>query len=315
MQPAKNLRVTRFSPDASQTTYEMVWPDGLREEIVGRDALLEIIKDERKLARITAKSEEPIRQMMREVRRALDEQAELLHPVKPRVLFAALGEQHAEQIARIANEAGIPTDHLHHSMSDSRIRSVRQRFESDSGDLQGVVQLKMLGQGYDFPPIAAVVPFRPYGSFGEFYQFVGRGIRIVTDPALAGRVGPGEQSLDLIYHAELGLDEHVQTIYEENEMDPLPVRELGGGEDTGPPGGPESTGPGGDGAVERPETFVLFERGAIERRVLHDAERVEQRRREREREALAQSYAAYASSTPNPVSFDQYVEIVRKMHE
>ncbi len=315
MQPAKNLRVTRFSPDASQTTYEMVWPDGLREEIVGRDALLEIIKDERKLARITAKSEEPIRQMMREVRRALDEQAELLHPVKPRVLFAALGEQHAEQIARIANEAGIPTDHLHHSMSDSRIRSVRQRFESDSGDLQGVVQLKMLGQGYDFPPIAAVVPFRPYGSFGEFYQFVGRGIRIVTDPALAGRVGPGEQSLDLIYHAELGLDEHVQTIYEENEMDPLPVRELGGGEDTGPPGGPESTGPGGDGAVERPETFVLFERGAIERRVLHDAERVEQRRREREREALAQSYAAYASSTPHPVSFDQYVEIVRKMHE
>lgn len=48
---AKNLRVTRFAPDASETTYEMVWPDGRREEIVGRDALLEVIKDERKLAR------------------------------------------------------------------------------------------------------------------------------------------------------------------------------------------------------------------------------------------------------------------------
>jgi len=32
---------------------------------------------------------------MREVRRALDEQAHLLHPVKPRVLFSALGERHA----------------------------------------------------------------------------------------------------------------------------------------------------------------------------------------------------------------------------
>ncbi len=53
---AKNLRVQRFAPDVAQTTYEMVWPDGRREEIIGRDALLEIIGDERKLARITAKS-------------------------------------------------------------------------------------------------------------------------------------------------------------------------------------------------------------------------------------------------------------------
>lgn len=311
---AKNLRVSRFSPDASQTTYEMVWSGGLKEEIVGRDALLEIIKDERKLAGITAKSEEPIRQVMREVRRVLDEQAELLHPVKPRVLFAALGERHAEQLARIANEAGIPTDHLHHSMSDSRVSSVRRRFESDSGDLQGIVQLKMLGQGYDFPPIAVVVPFRPYGSFGEFYQFVGRGIRIVNHPALTGRVGPGEQSLDLIYHAELGLDEHIQAIYEENEMDPLPVKELDSGEGAFPLEVIKGNGMGGNSADERPETFVLFERGAIERRILHDAERVEQRRKERERDTLAQAYAAYAASTQTPISFDQYIEVVGRLH-
>jgi superfamily II DNA or RNA helicase len=110
---------------------------------------------------------------MREVRRALDEQAHLLHPVKPRVLFSALGERHAEQIARLAEESGVPSVHLHHSMTDTRIRAVRERFENDSGDLQGIVQLKMLGQGYDFPPIAVVVPFRPYGSFGKFYQFSG----------------------------------------------------------------------------------------------------------------------------------------------
>ena len=104
---AKNLRVQRFAPDAEQTTYEIVWPDGGREEIVGREAVLEMIKDERKLARITAKSNEPIRQIMRTAKAALDHQAELLHPVKPRVLFSALGERHAEQIARTAEEHGI----------------------------------------------------------------------------------------------------------------------------------------------------------------------------------------------------------------
>ena len=307
---AKNLRVTRFSPDVSQTTYEMVYPDGRREEIVGRSALLSVIADERKLAGITAKSEEPIRQLMREVKATLDQQAELLHPVKPRVLFAALGERHAKQVARIATEMGIPSAHLHHSMTDSRIRSIRERFENDSGDFQGIVQLKMLGQGYDFPPIAVVVPFRPYGSFAEFYQFVGRGIRIITHPALTGRVGPGEQALDLIYHAELGLDEHVETIYEENEMDPAPAREVTGGED-GRREEVEVPGVRGLGTAERPDTFVLFERGAIEQRIVHDATRVEERRKEREREALARSYAEYAASTDNPVPFEQYVEVAR----
>lgn len=139
---AKNLRVHRFAPDTAETTYEMVWPDGSREEIVGREALLELVKDERKLARITAKSDAPIRMIMREVRNALDLQTDLLSPVKPRALFSTLGERHAEQIARIAEDNKIPCSHLHHSMSEARIKTTRARYEQDSGDLQGIVQLK-----------------------------------------------------------------------------------------------------------------------------------------------------------------------------
>lgn len=307
---AKNLRIHRFDPAVEQTTYELVWPDGLREEMVGRDAILEILGDERKLARVTAKSHEPIRRVMREVRAALDKQEQLLYPVKPRVLFGALGERHAEQLSRIANEHGIPCDYLHHSMSDVRIRAIRQRFEQDSGDLQGLVQLKMLGQGYDFPPITIVVPMRPYGSFSEFYQFIGRGIRVLTHPALTGRVGPGEQYLDIVYHAELGLDAHIETIYVENDMDPLTVHEIPPASSSNGSAGPDLPGTTGADIARRPEAFVLFERGAVEQRVVHDQERVEQRRREREREALAQRYAAYAQSTDNPVNFEQFLEIV-----
>jgi superfamily II DNA or RNA helicase/very-short-patch-repair endonuclease len=311
---AKNLRVQRFAPEVAQTTYEMVWPDGSRDEIVGRDALMELLGDERKLARITAKSTEPIRQVMRAVKRALDRQAELLYPVKPRVLFAALGERHAEQIARLATEQGIPCAHLHHSMTDRQIRETRRRYEEESGDLQGLVQLKMLGQGYDFRPICVVVPMRPYGSFSEFYQFIGRGIRVLTHPALAGRVGPGEQWLDIIYHAELGLDGHVDTIYAENDMDPLTEHVLP--DDWGQTNGDrELGGTTGHDTAERPETFVMFERGEIEQRVVHDEARMEQRRQEREREALAQRYATYAQSTENPVSFEQFATIISQLGE
>jgi superfamily II DNA or RNA helicase/very-short-patch-repair endonuclease len=310
---AKNLRVRRFAPAAEQTTYEMVWPDGRREEIVGREAILRLLKDEKKLARVTAKSHEPIRQIMRATREALDAQTALLNPIKPRVLFSALGERHAEQIAAIATEFGIPSSHVHHAMTPARIKATRARFEEDSGDLQGLVQLKMLGQGYDFPAISVVVPMRPYGSFSEFYQFVGRGIRVLSHPALEGRVKPADQFLDVIYHAELGLDVHIETIYRENDMDPSVAQSAG--HDVPPSNAPEVAGTRGHDVASRPEAFVLFERGAVEQRIVHDEERVEQRRAERELEGLAQKYTAYAASSANPVTFQQYIELLRELHE
>ncbi|MFC4455303.1 DEAD/DEAH box helicase family protein [Deinococcus sonorensis] len=312
---AKHLRMHRFEPDPAQSTYEIVWPDGRREELRGREAVLAVLTDERKLARITAKSNAPIRQIMTTVRCLLDQQAQLLHPVKPRVLFSALGEQHAEQIARLANEAGIPCDFLHHRMPESRIRAIRERFERDAGDLQGVVQLKMLGQGYDFPAITVVAPMRPYASFSEFYQFVGRGVRAIQHPALQGRVSSGDQVLDIVYHAELGLDVHVETICLENDMDPQPLTSAVKGEGTATADVEMSNGSRGRDIAEQADAFVLFERGRTEQRVVHDQERVEQRRAEREVEALAHRYAAYAAENRNPVTFEQFLAIMRQFRD
>lgn len=300
---AKNLRVHRFAPNAEVTRYEVVWSEDRREEIVGRDALLDVIGDERRLALVTAQSEEPIRQVMRMTRRLLTEQGQAVAPIKPRVLFSALGRLHAQQIARIAEEHGIPCATLHHAQPDSENKSVRERFESDAGDLQGIVQLKMLGQGYDFPPICVVVPMRPYQSFAEFYQFVGRGIRVIQQPGLSRA-----QVLDVPYHAELGLDAHIENIYRENGMDPIdtPIATV---EDEESVGGAHHE---GDGSSGLPTAFVVFEQGAIDTRLIHDEIRVELRRDERARAALAQRYKAYASTTAQPVSFEDYVRVVEK---
>jgi superfamily II DNA or RNA helicase len=306
---AKNLRVTRFAPDGDQTEYQISHSDGREEYIHGRDAILERLDSRTDLARITAVSDEPIHQVMRAVLTVLDQQRQALEPIKPRVLFSAIGEAHAEQVARIAREHGIPTAHLHYSMGDARIKTILTRYERDSGDLEGIVQLRMLGQGYDLPAISVVVPMRPYGSFNEFYQFVGRGIRVIRAPELAHR----EQFLDLIYHAELGLDEHVDTIYLENEMDP-PVHDpdLAAEPVLDEPTPAHETGPA---PGSFPEFTVLFESGTFDQRIVHDVDRLEQRRQERELEAIAQRYAAYAKTNPNPVSFDEFVDVVRRFGE
>ncbi len=245
-----------------------------------------------------------------------DRARKTLHPVKPRVLFAALGQAHADQVARVAREFNIACDLLHHSMSTAAIKQVRQRFESDAGDLEGIVQLRMLGQGYDFPPICIVVPLRPYGSFGEFYQFIGRGIRIIVDPRPGGRVPPEQQLLDVIVHNELGLDAHLATLLAENEMDPASVTEDHDLDDDAVDDGVDA----GSGDEDEDDLVtgalraqVLVESGHVAQHVLYDGDRLEAGKRERELAPITFKYQQYAANTPNPVSFEQYCDVVRGM--
>lgn len=310
---AKNLMIHRHVADPNLIVYEIIYPDGTRAEIVGKEQLLEVVSDERKLPVITAKSLEPIRRVMAIVRERLDIQSKLLYPIKPRVLFAALGEPHAVQIAQVAREFGIPCAHLHHTMGEARVRRLRERFERESGDLQGLVHLKMLGQGYDFPPITIVVPMRPYGSFAEFYQFVGRGIRILAHPALKA---VSEQTLDIVFHSELGLEEHLEDLRNENDMEPWT---FGVFSESGTlPGGPVVSGDHQENVAMSTglEVYVLTTPGQAESGVLHTPQQIERRQQERERDALATAYARYVESSPTPMSFEQYLELVKQMrHE
>ena len=59
---------------------------------------------------------------------------------------------------------------------------------------------------------------RPYGSFSEFYQFVGRGIRVSATPPSPAGSRPSSSSSSVLPRG-LGLDEHIDTICDENDMD------------------------------------------------------------------------------------------------
>ncbi|MEV0593698.1 DEAD/DEAH box helicase family protein [Nonomuraea cavernae] len=307
---AKHLRAHRFSPDVGQTEYEIAWPDGSREQIVGKDALLEVVEDERRVAYVTATSEEPIRKVMEIVRTSLEAQIRVLAPVRPRVLFAAIGKRHAEQISRIANAYGIAAAVLHHSMTDSAIAAVRARFEDEAGTLRAIVQMRMLGQGYDLPAIAIVVPMRPYGGFGEFYQLVGRGIRIVQHAALRDR--HQEQHLDLVYRGELGLDDHLEALRVENDMDPHPADADDFGDAPVPDRGGSPTGRPAGG--EHPQATVLHEEGDTRQQFLHTLDSIEARVEERRLHAMAQAYARYVKDAPNPQPFERFVAVMRSTH-
>ena len=43
--------------------------------------------------------------------------------------------------------------------------------------------------------------------------------------------------------------------------------------------------------------------------------RVELRRQEREREAMAQRYSVYAQTTENPITFEQFIQVMQQLSE
>ena len=109
--------------------------------------------------------------------------------------------------------------------------------------------------------------------------------------------------------------DHIDTIYAENDMDPLTEHEYPddwdreGSDDEGLALG----GSTGIDVAGRPMAFVMFERGDVEQRVVHNEEHVQARKAERERQALARKYAEYAQGTDTPITFDQYVEVMRQL--
>lgn len=104
-----------------------------------------------------------------------------LHKVRslgsPRQLIAvACSIRHATQVAALYKEHGLRVEVLHSQLNSEE----RGRIEAvlRSGVTDVVVQVNILGEGYDLPTLSIAAVFRPYRSLSPYIQFVGRILRL-----------------------------------------------------------------------------------------------------------------------------------------
>ncbi|MEZ5551540.1 MAG: DEAD/DEAH box helicase family protein [Pseudomonadales bacterium] len=104
-----------------------------------------------------------------------------LHHVRslgtPRQLIAvACSIRHATQVAALYKEQGLRVEVLHSNLA----KEERERIEASlrSGLTDVVVQVNILGEGYDLPTLSVAAVFRPYRSLSPYVQFVGRILRL-----------------------------------------------------------------------------------------------------------------------------------------
>lgn len=97
--------------------------------------------------------------------------------VKHQVIAAACSVDHARQVAALYVECGYHAAEIHSDMEEDEQEAVIERLRT--GALDCIVQVQMLGEGFDHPRLSVAAIFRPFRSLAPYIQFVGRIMRVV----------------------------------------------------------------------------------------------------------------------------------------
>jgi len=108
---------------------------------------------------------------------------------KQQIIAAACSVDHARQLCVLYEQRGIKTREIYGEMDDQKKSRVIQELED--GSIDCIVQVQMLGEGFDHPPLAVAAIFRPFRSLSPYVQFVGRIMRVMfqDDPNNAANHG------------------------------------------------------------------------------------------------------------------------------
>jgi DNA repair protein RadD len=150
---------------------------------------------------------------------------------KHQLIAVACSINHAQRIRSLYQERGYNAAIIHSKMEEAEQDEVLRDLYNSSLDC--IIQVQMLGEGFDHPKLSVAVIFRPFRSLAPYIQFVGRILRVVVqnDPTHPDNYG------HIVTHVGLNLDEQLKQ-FKQFENDDQKFWELvtGGKEPEPPPG-------------------------------------------------------------------------------
>ncbi len=124
---------------------------------------------------------------------------------KHQLIAVACSISHARQIRSLYRERGYETAIVHSSPDKESDEKANEEVLRDlyNGVLDCIVQVQMLGEGFDHPKLSVAAIFRPFRSLAPYIQFVGRILRVVVqnDPTHPDNYG------HIVTHAGMNLDQ------------------------------------------------------------------------------------------------------------
>lgn len=97
--------------------------------------------------------------------------------VQHQIIAAACSVDHARQVRAIYQECGYKAAEIHSDMSLDEREDVLNQLTT--GQIDCIVQVQVLGEGFDHPRLSVAAVFRPFRSLAPYIQFIGRVMRVV----------------------------------------------------------------------------------------------------------------------------------------
>jgi superfamily II DNA or RNA helicase len=118
------------------------------------------------------------------------------------LIAVACSMDHARDVRSIYQERGLETREIHSGMPEYEREDILRDLRN--GRIDAVVQVQMLGEGFDHPPLSVAAIFRPFRSLSPYIQFVGRIMRVYVQNAPGH---PDNQGI-VVSHVGMNVDRH-----------------------------------------------------------------------------------------------------------
>ena len=152
---------------------------------------------------------------------------------KHQLIAVACSINHARQIRSLYQERGYEAAIVHSSPDKEADERANDEVMRDlyNGILDCIVQVQMLGEGFDHPKLSVAAIFRPFRSLAPYIQFVGRILRVVVqnDPTHPDNYG------HIVTHVGMNLDELLKHFRLFENDDQKFWEEVTGGKEPDPP--------------------------------------------------------------------------------
>lgn len=114
---------------------------------------------------------------------------------KLKIIASALNYTHCKQIVAAYKAKGLKADFVH-SLEDTK-HNAKVYKKLESHELDVIVQVRKLGEGFDHPYLSVAAVFSIFGNLSPFVQFIGRVMRVIEQKNPNSILNHGV----IVYHA------------------------------------------------------------------------------------------------------------------
>lgn len=120
------------------------------------------------------------------------------------LIAVACTVNHAKEIRSLYRERGFTAEVIYGEQPDDEKTKILSDLRN--GTLDCIIQVQMLGEGFDHPKLSVAAIFRPFRSLAPYIQFVGRIMRVIVqnDPNHPDNVG------HIVTHLGMNLDQRLK---------------------------------------------------------------------------------------------------------